>query len=398
MRHLAAILALATALVVVGVTTTVTVAAPARVVPTALPFAPAWTHEYQGTPPVAAALSDGGWLVAGFTDHLEFISLATGVLSGSLPLPATRLECDRAVCVVADDTTIRAIDIATRTVRWQKPFAGALAFPPALRSGWIFLTGKDGRVTALRDNDGTDVWKFSARAPLTGPASIDGDRIAIATADAAVTLLDLRTGRALWTTPIETGMPGTPRLGGGDVYVGTEDRDLVILNAANGRVTALQRTGAKIVGAPALDEHLIYTVGQDGVIRAFERGNGALKWYNDLPTRPASIGPVTSPGLVTVALRDGSFQVMLGDGDGKKPAALIAPPGPVDNPPTLPVAPMAAGTGPALRLATISVAVGDTSKWSATVTAAAAGLPVSTQLPALIPGLALQLTAPRAAR
>lgn len=370
------------------------VAAPARVVPTALPFAFLWTREYPGTPPITAAVSDGGWLVAGFADHLEMVSLATGEPVGTLPLPAPRLDCDAVICVVADDDFVRAVELTKRTVRWQKAAPGPLAFAPTLRSGWVFLTTKDGHIAALRDTDGVEVWRFDAKSPLTGPVSIDGDRMAIATADATLTMLDLRTGRAIRRTEIFSGTPGSPRLGGGVVYLGTENRDLLFIDATSGKPTgAPQRPGATVVGAPALDEHLIYTIGQDGVLNAFERGNGALKWHAELPTRPALVGPIVTDHLVIVGLRTGAFQIFLADGDGKKPAASIAAPGTADNPFRLQVPPMVAGSGRATRLVTVSVDVGDSSKWSAAVTAAAAKLPIS-DLPATIPGLALKLTDP----
>ena len=373
-----------------------TVAAPARIQPTALPFTLGWTRDYQGTPPVTAAVSDSGWLVAGFADRVEFISLTTGLPAGSLPLPAPHLGCDPTSCVLANDTTVRSVNVATRSVRWQKSTQGPLAFAPTLRSGWVFLSTNDGKtaskIVALRDTDGGEVWSYSSTARLTGPIAVDGDRMAIATADWSITMLDLRTGKTVWTTPIFSGLPGTPRLGGGVVYVGTETRELLFLDAANGRITDTHHPGAVVVGAPALDEHLIYTGGQDGVLNAFDRGTGAVQWRANLPTRPADMGPVTGPNLVMIALRNGAVQAYLADGDGKKTAATLAAPGPGDNTIQLRVPPMIVGSGPSTRIVTISVAVGDSAKWSATVLTGGNRLPVTNVPPPVIPGLALKLS------
>ena len=391
-RHLA-VIASAAILLLTGLET---VAAPLRIQPTALPFALAWSRDYQGTPPVTAAVSAGGWLIAGFSDRVEFVSLSTGQPAGSLPLPAPHLGCDAASCIMADDTTVRSVDLAKRSVRWQKPTTGRLAFAPTLRSGWVFLSVNDGttasKIVALRDTDGGNVWTYSSTTRLTGPIAVDGDRMAIATADWSITMLDLRTGKTLWTTPIFSGLPGAPRLGGGVVYVGTEKRELLFLNATDGKITDTHHPGSVVVGAPALDEHLIYTGGQDGVLNAFDRGTGAVKWRANLPTRPADLGPVTGANLVMIALRNGAVQAYLADGDGKKAAATLAAPGPGDNTIQLRVAPMIAGSGPATRIVTISVAVGDSSKWSATVIAGGATLPATNVPPALIPGLALKLS------
>lgn len=339
-------------------------------------------------------MADGGWLVAGFGDHLSILSIESGEPVGSLPIPAQRLACDASLCIAGDNTTVRAVDLARRSVKWQRATPGPLAFAPTLRSGWILLVSTEGRIAALRNADGTELWTFAAAAPLTAPPAVDGDRVAIATADAAITLLDIRTGRSLWTTSLTGGRPGAPRLGGGMVYVGTENRDLLFLDAATGRVKDTQRTGATIVGAPALDEHLVYTTGQDGVLRAFDRGSGSLRWYADLPTRPADVGPFAAEGLTVVALRTGAFQVFLSDGDGKRAAAAVAVPGAGDSTVLLQVPPIMTGAGASMRLVTITIGVGDESKWSATLTAAAPPLPVS-GLPKTIPGLPLTLTALR---
>lgn len=394
-RYLAIIDAAAGIAVAVVVACVITAAAPARVVPAGLPLASAWSRDYPGTAPVSAAASDGGWLVAGFVDHLEIVSIDTGEPLGSLPLPAVHLACNASICVAGDNTTTRAVDLARKTVRWQQPTPGPLAFAPTLRSGWVFLTTTDGHIAALRDTDGVKLWTFAAPAALTGPPSVDGDRIAIATANAAITLLDLRTGRVVWTTPLAASdVPGAPRLGGGMIYVGTENRELLFIDADDGHVKDIQRSGATIVGAPALDEHLVYTVSQDGVLRGFHRSSGALQWHADLPTRPANSGPVAEQNLTTVALRSGAFHVFLSDANGNAPAAIIPPPGVADSTVLLLVPPIIAGAGSTTRLITISVSVGDYSKWTAAVTTAVSRMPLSA-LPTWIPGLPLTLTAPR---
>lgn len=369
------------------------VAAPSRVGPPALPLAAHWTIEVPGAPPIAAALSDGGWLIAGFPDHLSIFSLASGEAAWTSPVPGLRLACVTTLCVATDQTMVRTIDLERRAVRWQKPLSSPLAFAPTLRNGWVFLTTADGQVTALRDTDGSEVWTYAAGAPLTGAPSVDGQQLAVATANRAVTLVDLRSGRALWTARTEA-TPGAPRLGGGMVYVATSNRELLFVDAATGRIKSTSRTGGGVLGPPALDETFVYTAGPDGVLRAFDRGSGSLTWYGNLPTRPSGAGPVVDTGLAIVALHTGAFQAYLAKGDGKKPAVQLAAPGAADSTVSLAVDPLITGAGPTLRLVTITHSVGDFSKWNAAVTGTAPRLKV-TGLPATIPGLALKLTAPR---
>ena len=169
--------------------------------------------------------------------------------------------------------------------------------------------------------------------------------------------------------------------------VGTDNGRLVILDDRDGRFRFEARTGANVTGAPALDEELIYTAGQDGVLRAFDRGNGAQRWYANLATR-ASDGPFVDGDLVFVPLRTGAIDVHLNSG---KPAVQLAAPGPDVR---VPLPPLVAGHGATLSIVTVSYELADSVKWSMTRYAAAAPI-APTATPALIPGLALTLTPPK---
>lgn len=360
--------------------------------PAALPLRHAWTIEQDGLPPVALAVSSGGWIVAGFDDSVRVFSTATGDALGTLPLPASQLACDAAACVAGNDAAVRSIDLARRVVRWQRQVPTALAFAPVLRSGWVFLTATDGRVVALRDADGAEVWSAATGAALTGPPSVDGDRLVVATSDSRVLVLDVLTGRTLWTYYTDA-RPLVPRIGGGLVLVGTTARDLLWINALTGKLRFPRRTGSNVVGAPALDDDFVYTVGQDGVLRAFDRGNGAQRWYANLPTRPEE-GPLADGEMTLVSLHDGRIFGYLPSNAGQRVAVQVAPDGGGDGAKRLPVPPLVSGSGAQLTLLSVVANVADNSKWWASLTRAGATLSL-TDLPALVPGLRLTLTAPR---
>jgi len=350
----------------------------------ALPLTKAWTQTIDGPAPVAAA-ANAAHLVAGWPDHLDVFLLESGAKEWSLPVPSTRVACDDMFCVAADDSAIRAIDLARRAVRWEQSLDRPLSATPSLRSGWVLLATANGVVRALRATDGQPVWSFDAGAALSGAASINGNQVAIATAGAKISLLNLLNGQPLWTRTLEQ-QPGAPRLGGGAVMVGVEGGRLVILDEADGRIRFETRTGGNVTGAPALDEKHIYEVGQDGVLRAFDRGNGAQRWYANLATR-ASDGPYVDGDLVFVPLRTGAIDVRLTDG---KAAVSLPAPG-TDR---LPMPPIVAGAGPSLSVVTVSYNLADTSKWSLIRYAAAPPLAITAR-PAKIPGLPLTLTPPR---
>lgn len=364
-------------------------AAPAAVRPSridALPLANIWTKSIDGPAPLAAAAT-ADRLVAGWADHLDVFRVDTGEKEWGVPIPIAHAACEAAFCVVADGRSVRGIDLTRRLVSWQRSLDAPLGRTPTLRSGWVILASDAGLVRALQASDGREVWTYNAGAALTGAASVNGNQVAIANTAAAVTLLDLANGKPLWTVQLEHAT-GAPRLGGGRVLVGTDNGQLVILDAFDGKTQFTTRTGGNVTGAPSLDEKHIYTVGLDGVLRAFDRGNGAQRWYSNLATRAAD-GPFVDGDLVFVPLRTGAIDVRLHDG---KAAVHLPAPGTATT--RLPMAPLFAGAGSTLSLVTISYDLNDVGKWSLIRYSSGARL-TTTARPARIPGLALTLTAPR---
>lgn len=352
----------------------------------ALPIAKTWTKTLDGPAPVTAATAEGR-LLAGWTDHFDVYSLETGDKDWSLPLPATRAACDAMFCVVADDAMVRGIDLTRRAITWQRPLDRPLGLPPTLRSGWVLLASQAGVVRALQATDGREIWRFDAGGALTGAPAINGNQVAVATVASKLTLLELANGHPAWTVTLEQ-LPGAPRMGGGAVLVGTGNGRLGFVDQVTGRLRFETRTGGNVTGMPALDEKHIYTVGQDGVLRAFDRGNGAQRWYSNLTTR-ASDGPFVDGDLVFVPLRTGAVDVRLNDG---KPAVQLAAPGTETT--RLPMPPLFAGAGATLSVVTVSYDLNDIGKWTLVRYSSGAAL-LPTARPSRIPGLSLTLTAPK---
>ena len=124
------------------------------------------------------------------------------------------------------------------------------------------------------------------------------------------------------------------------------------------------------------------------MLRAFDRGNGAQRWYINLDTRAAA-GPEVDGDLVFVPLRNGAIEIRLADG---KAAAHLAAPG-SDSTGRLASAPVVAGAAGGFRIITLSYDLTDTNKWS--MTAYGSTRLTTSAMPAQIPGLALTLTPPQ---
>lgn len=140
-------------------------------------------RQVTGAPPLAAALSDSGYLVAGFADHVEVMALSTGATAWSSPIPGALLTCESTdrrgnAAVRAINTGRQDGALAEATLQ-----AARLATHPPQRLGVSHQRGwpRDGAARHGR----IEVWTYAASAPLTGVPSVDGSHVAVASTDDA---------------------------------------------------------------------------------------------------------------------------------------------------------------------------------------------------------------------
>jgi outer membrane protein assembly factor BamB len=209
------------------------------------------------------------------------------------PHQAIAADADRVYVPCAD--AIHAVDAATGSVVWRTTVNAPTA-PLLVRSGWVIVAAERSLI-ALRATDGRELWRRDVGSIEVRPA-IDGDVLYVSLAD-GVGAFDLQSGASRWMRRLG-GKPGEPLAIGGRVYVGAADKYFYSLDATSGRVDWPMRTGAEPRGRAAADDDHVYFVSMDNLLRAVDRGHGALRWKQGLPFRPAA-GPVVLGGSVTVA-------------------------------------------------------------------------------------------------
>jgi outer membrane protein assembly factor BamB len=205
--------------------------------------------------------------------------------------------------LVADDThvyvvsgeALRALRIADGVVAWVAT-AGTPTAPPFVRDGWVLLASGS-TLTAFRAADGSRIWE-QVIGPMAYSCDVDGAVAFVPLADAQLVALDLKTGDVRWKQKLG-GAPGAPLAVGGRVYVGAEDKRFYSLKASDGDVEFQPIVGAMTRGQPAVDDDHVYVAGMDNVLRAFDRGDGALEWKRGMRFRPAA-GPVLVETAVVV--------------------------------------------------------------------------------------------------
>jgi outer membrane protein assembly factor BamB len=258
-------------------------------------------------------------------DRLAAYDLTSGTLRW---LIASRVQSqpavgDHLIFVVEPDAVVAFHD-EDGAVAWRVPFAEPLAQPLAWTNGWLVAATTSSSIIALRASDGSKIWQQDTGARIHALPVIAHSRVYIATEDGAITVLALADGRRIWTHRIRGAGTGILPLED-RVFVGSTDNFLYCLSPADGRILWSWRTGGDVIGAPVADEHRVYFVSLDNMVRALDRTIGNQRWLKPLPMRP-SRGPVMVGDVVLVtgngtvvrafATRDGANAGELPAGNG----------------------------------------------------------------------------------
>ena len=96
------------------------------------------------------------------------------------------------------ETAISTATVATLSSVWEHNGAATSA-TPAIVQGVAIVPAWDGSVTALRIEDGMQVWKVMLPAAIDSSPAVSGDRVYLADAAGSVHALDRVTGDELWS-------------------------------------------------------------------------------------------------------------------------------------------------------------------------------------------------------
>jgi outer membrane protein assembly factor BamB len=200
---------------------------------------------------------------------------------------------------IVEADKLKALQSGDGGVAWELPFAEKLAVPPVWDNGWLVASTSSGSILAFRGTDGDLVWSQDIGSPAHARPALAADRIYVPTQDGRIIALRVDTGAPVW----ERRMSGAPDeiLAFDDrLFVGTRDNFFSSLMAKDGRVDWRWRTGGDVVGMPAADEHHVFFVALDNMLRSLDRKSGGQKWMRPLPIRPMA-GPTKAVEAIVVA-------------------------------------------------------------------------------------------------
>ncbi len=271
-------------------------AAPADAAAQGVPNRVRWTVEVSAPPRGGPVAAGAALAIPLDNDTIAAHAVRDGALLWTAEIGATQpLAGDEARVYVPTADAIHAFSSATGHFAWRVALGGPPTAPPLAHAGWV-IAAAAGELLAIRAADGAVIWRADVGAVEFRP-SLDGDLLVVPIIEGRLLALDLPTGTPRWEVRLGS-RPTEPLVIGGRVYVGTEDKWFHSLHASNGR-RDWRKAGALPRGRATVDTRHIFFAAMDNVLRALDRGNGALRWNQALAYRP-SAGPTVLAGLVVV--------------------------------------------------------------------------------------------------
>lgn len=209
-------------------------------------------------------------------------------------------------------------------VKWRLKTEGPIRADAVVDGDDVFVVSSDGKLYALRKNDGKRQWKLRTRGSLTGEPAVSHDMVVVVSRDSKVYAVNRANGRVRWKFRMhrEQEVPksgwkyfsAAPVISQRMVYVGSGDGNTYALDRRTGHLRWKFRTGGQIRATPLVDGHTVYQPSNDGAVYALDAYSGKLLWrfetdgyhYNPEDFGPDRKSIYTTPIIVDDTLIIGS--------------------------------------------------------------------------------------------
>ena len=179
--------------------------------------------------------------------------------------------------------------------------AGKVESSPVVVDGTAFFGSHDGRLFAVRADNGQIRWAYQTGGRINASPSVFGGRVCVTTYAGSFVCLDRRTGEEEWTTYLKRdafryeSFYASASSDGARLYSLSRAGTVYALDASSGRVVWRAGVGGLGYTTPAVAEGRVFAGGFDGRMRAFRATSGEELWSTEVNGRllgaPAVIGP-----------------------------------------------------------------------------------------------------------
>ena len=189
---------------------------------------------------------------------------------------------DLAIAINKKGETIWTLQGPTRPTLLSKGIS------PALKSNKLLLPFSAGQLTAVRPNNGAELWKvafdqsdkgeaYSIIGDFGGSPVIKSNKVFLISSSGQLLALNLNSGRKIWS--VSVGSNSTPLIDGGSIFVVSTKGQLVRIGENNGEVIwsrniSVSNTSNEKFFGPTLAGNSLWITGTDGYLRKFDPSTG----------------------------------------------------------------------------------------------------------------------------
>lgn len=283
----------------------------------------AWTFDTGGSTYSSPAVSEDGTIYVGSADSVYAITpngrRRWAVAVGGFAISSPAVGDDGTVYIGARDGRLYALRGQDGSFKWA-PFetGDEIWSSPTIdaRGTTIYVGSFDGNLYAINASTGTARWAFPIGSEITSSAAIGRDGVIYVGALNSHVYAINPDGTERWRFATIGDVASSPAIGAdGTIYVGSLDGALYALQA-NGthRWAAPFLTGDEIVSSPAVGvDGTVYVGSVDGNLYAV-RADGTERWRYEAGSEIYSSPAVDVAGVIYFGSYDGVLHAVLADG------------------------------------------------------------------------------------
>ena len=158
------------------------------------------------------------------------------------------------------------------------PFTLAGMMQPIVHSGLVFVASQEGKVYAIREEDGATAWEADLPGGAIATGAATEGVVIFGSVRGGVHAYDIPTGKPVWTVQTGKAITGAPCVVEDRVYVANHSRYVLALHAATGRMLwKSERLGGVVQGSLAATPEAVYVGAEDMKIYKLSAAQGKIE-------------------------------------------------------------------------------------------------------------------------
>ncbi len=271
-----------------------------------------WRYQTDG-PIVSRPIIEDGNVIFGSADRrVHVINQLSGKIFWSYytdgAIYSSPVSSGGHIFIGSDDARLHAINLVSGNAVWKLDSGAPIRSTPFISEDYLFFGNEYGDFLCV-DFRGTIRWRFRAKRPITGSATIVNETVFFGSLDGMVYALDAKTGWQIWRFRLGKPTISTPCVSGEHLFIGCTDGNVYCIDIRNGKEQWRFLTEHQVTGSAVYSEGRLYIGSVDQHLYCIDSQNGSLIWK--FQTKGAITGtPLVYNDQVFIGSTDGNLYAL----------------------------------------------------------------------------------------